>query len=112
VVEDGVAFAKVLKRMLVARGYSCAVVHTAKEALDAIEMNTFQVVLSDVHLGAESGVGLMKKIQAISPETARILMSGTSPDPQSVDLRVAHAHLTKPFELEELLETIERCTGA
>ncbi|NUP06968.1 MAG: response regulator [Polyangiaceae bacterium] len=107
VVDDNVPFASVLRRIIVGAGHACAVVHSSDAAVAAVEMNTFDVVISDFHIGHQSGIDLMRRVRQLEPRTRRILMSGSAPSREEADLSVVDRYLLKPFEREALLSALE-----
>jgi DNA-binding NtrC family response regulator len=104
-VEDNALLCRILKKIIAERGHHCDVASSAEEAAVAIEASTFHLVVSDVHLGSESGIDLMRKVGQLSPSTTRILMSGGNPDDAA--LEVAHGHLLKPFDAGQLFALID-----
>lgn len=107
IVDDNVSFATLLRRRLVAGGHACAVAHTLAAAVEAVEMNSFDAVVTDLHLGYQSGIQLLRLVRSAAPSTRRILMSGSSSEDLPDD-PAAHQCLMKPFELQELLDAIEQ----
>lgn len=108
-VEDNQALAMVLRRVVTARGYPCAVAHSLGKALEALEMNTFDVVVTDLHLGAESGVRVLEAASKLVPKARRVLMSGSSGPRETSSL--AHVTLQKPVAAETLMESIDPAAG-
>jgi DNA-binding NtrC family response regulator len=112
IVDDNKTLAWVLRKSLNERGYLCGVVHTQEAALQAIEMNSFDVVVTDLHLRPGNGLALLADIKRRSPTTLRLLMSGTMEPGERVDPAVVQGHLQKPVVAQELGALIERTRGA
>jgi len=76
-----------------------AIAHVRREAID--------VVLLDLHIGEDHGFELLPYIRESLPDAAVCLLSGTSESdpgrPEGV-----HAFIRKPFELEDLIDTVYR----
>jgi len=108
VVEDNVAFADALRAAIIARGHVCAVVRTARAAIEAVEMNSFDAIVSDLHIGKDNGMDLLRQIMSIDPKPTRILMSGSAPEAVRLAIGVVHRHLMKPVDIDVLLDGIER----
>lgn len=107
-VEDNVTFGDTLRAAIIARGHTCAVVRTASAAIEAVEMNTFDAIVSDLHIGNDNGMDLLRQIMSLDPKPTRILMSGSAPESVKLALGVVHRHLMKPVDLDVLLDGIER----
>jgi DNA-binding response OmpR family regulator len=64
-------------------------------------------VLLDLHVGERHGLELLPLLRTERPQTAVCLLSGTSEtDPPLVE--GVDDFIRKPFELEDLLETVRR----
>ncbi len=80
---------------------------TLRRAKELLASDAIDVVLLDLHVGDEHGFDLLPHIRMVRPHAAVCLLSGTSetdPDrPEGV-----HAFIRKPFELDDLLGTVQR----
>lgn len=78
-------------------------------ALRACEVNSFDVVVSDMRMPGMDGLELLTEIRDRFPGTARMILSGYSA-PQSAlsAVGVAHRFLSKPCDAAELESAIER----
>jgi DNA-binding NtrC family response regulator len=110
VVDDDVVFANALRDALRGRGYACAALYTVASAIDAVESNTFDVVVSDLKIGTTSGLLLLSEVRARSPGTIAILMTGwTDPTwPRLMQNGWVDGYVLKPFAIEVLCSAIER----
>ena len=110
VVEDDPSLRAVLCEAYAHRGFAVKVAGNAGAAREAIRQHQFDLILIDVTLpGGDDGFGLVRHATASS--VGVILISG---NPEMFD-RVegsGHAHLLKPFRLDELIglstEVIEK----
>ena len=108
IVEDNITFGNTLRAAIIARGHTCAVVRTARAAIEAVEMNSFDAIVSDLHIGDDNGMDLLRQIMALDPKPTRILMSGSAPEAVRLVMGVVHRHLLKPVDVDVLLDDIER----
>jgi DNA-binding NtrC family response regulator len=70
-----------------------------------------RAVLLDVHLGADNGLDVAKRIRAAYPEVRVALFTGSME--RSGDWgEVAEGFLSKPFTLEDLTGTVQRLVRA
>jgi DNA-binding response OmpR family regulator len=75
-----------------------------------LESNTFGVVIADVGLPVISGLDLCRQVRAARPETLVVMISGrdAAEAEASVKAAGAFAFLSKPFDLNEVLATVDR----
>ena len=108
-VEDDKAIATGVRRILERRGYRVRVSHCAQEALERLDGEKPDLILSDLEMGEGlTGLELCAKLRA-RPEYERlpfILATAAVIDPTSLD-RI-DAFLVKPYEIETLVTFIGR----
>jgi DNA-binding NtrC family response regulator len=78
---------------------------TVAEARREIERATPDVILLDVHVGADDGLELLDEIAALELPTRGVLISGTSEVGPDLRARVDSV-LGKPFELARLTAAV------
>ncbi|MCM3148580.1 response regulator transcription factor [Bacillus pumilus] len=108
VVEDEKKIARVLSLELEYEGYEVKVKETGMSGLQALEEESFDLVLLDVMLPELSGLEVLRRVRKTNTETPIILITarGSVPDKVSgLDLG-ANDYITKPFDIEELLARI------
>ena len=109
VVEDEEALRSVARRILTSNGYRVIEARDGREALRELENGgRVDLVLSDIVMPNMSGVELGRRLGELVPEVGLIYMSGHSnhmveraPDDE-IPL------IQKPFEQEELLDTVKK----
>jgi two-component system response regulator AtoC len=108
IVDDDEAIRAMLYDLLCDK-YECDTASMAEEALQYIEVETYDAILTDIAMPGLTGVELLKKIQEHDSATPVILISGKGSEQAQalVDLG-AFAYVTKPFNLVEIEEVIER----
>lgn len=73
------------------------------EALELLGRESFDVVVSDMHMPGMSGADLLSEVQRLYPATARIILSGHSDQSRLMGcIGCAHRFLPKPCEASEL----------
>lgn len=108
VVEDEKKIARVLSLELEYEGYEVTVQDTGMKGLQALEEESFDLVLLDVMLPELSGLEVLRRVRKTNTATPIILITarGSVPDKVSgLDLG-ANNYITKPFDIEELLARI------
>ena len=78
---------------------------TVAEARREIELATPDVVLLDIHVGADDGLELLDEIASLELSTRVVLLSGTSEVGPELRARVDSV-LGKPFELAQLTAAV------
>jgi CheY-like chemotaxis protein len=82
-------------------------VASSQTALDAVQQRHFDVIVSDLEMPGVAGWGLLASVKELSPDTARIVMSGLSDkDTLAKVAPYMHRYLPKPCSLRELRESI------
>ena len=110
VVEDDPALRLLCTVNLDLEGHRVLEAPTVDAARDHIEREAIDVVLLDVHVGAQSGYDLIDPIRDRGT-TRIVLMSGTAEVTQADRERV-DAVLSKPFEPEDLAMLVARFSHA
>ena len=113
VVDDSPDVRATMTRILTRDGHDTVVVGSTEEALEAFELQTFDVVVTDIKLPGAPGTELLRQLRARSHNVPVILFTG-KPDVQTaiaaVELRAFH-YLTKPFRARELLAIVGRAVA-
>jgi DNA-binding response OmpR family regulator len=111
IVDDEKELRSIVSKTLIdAGGFKTEEAGSAEEALQMIERSAFDVVLTDLKLPKMNGLQLIGAIVSSRPEILTILMTGYADVDSAVEAmkRGASDYLTKPFELEHMLECIRR----
>jgi len=82
-------------------------------ALAVLGEKHYDVVVSDFRMPEIDGAALLEKVRTMSPDTARIILSGqTSADNVMRVMTLAHQFLNKPATSDQIIEAIEHVLGA
>ncbi len=109
IVEDDVAFGKMLSSFLERKGFGVSVSLTGQHARKALSENSFDLLITDLKLPDDSGLALLEFSQKTAPLTKVILMTGYAEVDTAVKAikKGALDYISKPFRPEELLMIIE-----
>lgn len=109
IVEDDVAFGKMLTSFLERKGFKVTVSLNGQSARKTISENTFDLLITDLNLPDDSGLELLEFAKKNSPDTKVILMTAYSEVDTAVKAikKGALDYISKPFRPEELLMIIE-----
>ncbi|HUL31498.1 MAG TPA: sigma-54 dependent transcriptional regulator [Thermodesulfobacteriota bacterium] len=91
-------------------GYSVEVAQNGAEAIEKIEQDVFDLVLTDLKMPEMDGIELLKTIKGTRPEVMVILMTAYGSIETAVEaMRIgANDYITKPVDLNELLIHISK----
>lgn len=112
VVEDTPAVLMSVRAILGAGGFDVVEATNGRAALDLLEEQTFDLVVSDVWMPEMDGIALLKTLRERQIDVPVVIISGGSPQAPLemtaplADTFGAHAVLYKPFESAELLEAV------
>jgi DNA-binding NtrC family response regulator len=109
-VEDEQDIAAPIEQVLAEEGYRVAHASDGSRALDRLQLEPFDLVISDIRLPKLDGLSLFRWIRCERPTTPVILMTAHGSISEAVTaLRENAVHyLAKPFQLDELLSTVSR----
>lgn len=98
-----------MKRTL--RGYDVTETGSPREALDMLKTRTFDAVISDFSLEADSdGLDLLQHIRMQYPDTVRFLVTGNRDievAARAVNEGAVHRYFSKPWSDEKLRAALE-----
>ena len=115
VVEDDKMFARVLKMRLEASGFKVFTESLGLPALGFAAEHLLDLVVLDIHLPDMSGLEICSKLRKLRGPTLPVLML-TGLDKPADQLEGfgygADDYLTKPYDAQELLKTVELLLGS
>ncbi|MEW6543266.1 MAG: HD domain-containing phosphohydrolase [Nitrospirota bacterium] len=104
-MDDEEAIRRMLGRLLERYGYACVTAADAQEARRCLAEQEFALILCDMNMPGESGLGLIRHVLREHPDTAAVMVTGLD-DPQLANLALeigAYGYIIKPFESNEVL---------
>ncbi|MEM6689812.1 MAG: response regulator, partial [Planctomycetota bacterium] len=110
IVDDEPSICWALKRALEGESFKTAVASTAEEGLELAKQTSFAIVLLDVRLPGIDGLSALPQFQATTNNAPIIVMTAFGDLDTAVSaVRLgASDYLTKPFKLEDILQTCHR----
>lgn len=108
IVDDEQGFRETLAKRLGKRGAVVSQAGDGEQALAALDRESVDVVLLDVNMPGLSGLEVLGRIRSDHPNTEVILVTGQASTRDGVTGIKAGAfdYLTKPIEIEQLIEKI------
>ena len=110
VVDDEDALRTVLNTELVSAGYDVATASDGDEAIIAIQGKRFDLVLLDIKMPGTDGFEVLKFIKKGFPSVRVIMLTGFADLKNAIESKKngAEDFVSKPYDLVDLLTTIER----
>lgn len=114
IVDDEPDMLDFLERAL-RRRFSITRLESAEAALDALEGDRFEVLVTDHKMPRVSGLDLLDRIAERYPEVVKVLISGFADTPDIEQARSSnrvHSYVVKPVDSERLLGAIDEAYAA
>jgi len=110
IVDDDKSIRWVLEKALTRENIPCKMFASAREALEALEEEAPQVLVSDIRMPGASGLELLQAIKEKHPGLPVIIMTAYSDLESAVAAFQGGAfeYLPKPFDVENAIELIRR----
>ncbi len=110
VVDDDPSILTMTEDLLTEAGFEVGKCASGREALDRLQAQEWDVVLTDLQMPGVDGLELLAAVREQSPDTPVIIMTAFGTIQSAVDAMRAGAldFVTKPFRAGELLISLER----
>jgi two-component system response regulator AtoC len=104
IVDDELNIRRILQMTFEKIGHQVLVAEDAHSALQLLEINSFDLVITDVTMPGMNGYELQKIVHANQPNVPVIIMTayGTIPQAVAAIRNGAFEYVTKPFDLDQL----------
>lgn len=104
VIDDDDSGREALSKLLRSAGYEITSAATGEIALDLIDREQYQVIVSDLFLPDKSGLDILQNVQKVSPVTEVIVVTGHASAQTAVKAMKEGAfdYITKPIDFDEL----------
>jgi DNA-binding NtrC family response regulator len=109
IVDDDTLIRDTLHEFL-SEKHECHTADRAEQALSYLEVEKYDAVITDVSMPGLTGREILMYVQNQHPTTPVIVISGKpdGSDGKSLIEMGAFAYLTKPFQLDDMEETVTR----
>ncbi len=108
VIDDSPTLRKVMRYMLLKRGYDVVVSPDGKNGLLELEKDTFDLIILDMNMPVMSGIEVIKKLKQKENFTTPVLILSASVESKDEGLALgASYYLTKPFKPKQITACIE-----
>ena len=109
VVDDDLSVLRILSKILRKAGLDVTAVDTGEQALKNLQSHTYDLAIIDVRLQDMNGLDLLDKINKITPEMRKIILTGYPSDEDKARAsELASFYLSKPIKPEKLIEIVKQ----
>jgi two-component system response regulator HydG len=109
IVEDEVIIRSAMKRFLKKQGFNISEASSVSEARDSFQLQSFSLVITDLRLPGSPGTDIIE----LAPGVPVLIMTSYASLRSAVEAMKMGAadYIAKPFDYEELLDTINKNIG-
>ncbi len=118
-VDDDLLVRESLKPLLSRAGYEVTVVGSADQAMEALNSESFHMILTDIRMPGTSGIQLLKTIRERRtaqnlPLLPEMVFTGFDDAEAMSEVKSMgiQEFMMKPFELPDFLAAIQRCVSS
>lgn len=110
IVDDEPTILNLLNKILTGQGYDTTPASNGEKALQLLESEAFDLMISDINMTPVNGMELLRKASKSYPGMGVIMLTayGTVGTAVEAMKEGAFDYITKPFKLDELVLTVQR----
>ncbi len=110
VVDDEKMTRMNLEHVLKKEGHTVLTAASGVEALELMEKERFDVILTDLKMEKVDGMGVLEMAKSLDPSTEVIIITGYATVPTAVEAmkKGSYQFLAKPLKLDEIKSTIQK----
>ncbi|MBW1690001.1 MAG: sigma-54-dependent Fis family transcriptional regulator [Deltaproteobacteria bacterium] len=103
VVDDELSMREFLEILLTKEGYAVSCAENGEDACTILDGEAFDLVITDIRMDTIDGLGVLRKVKEVNPETPVIIISAYATAETAVEAMKegAYDYIPKPFEVEE-----------
>ena len=104
VVDDEKSMRDFLSIFLKKEGYSVATAEDGEKAIQLLQKDIYDLVLTDIRMPRRNGLDVLKMVKETSPETVVLIITAFASTETAVEAmkRGAYDYISKPFQIEEV----------
>lgn len=110
IVDDEPTILNLLNKILIGQGYDATPASNGEKALQLLQTEKFDLMISDINMTPINGMELLRKASESWPDMGVIMLTayGTVSTAVEAMKEGAFDYITKPFKLDELVLTVQR----
>ena len=103
VVDNEKSMREMLTIALEKEGYDVETARNGEVAVELVEKDTFDVVITDINMPRSNGIDVLDAVNRVRPGTPVIMMTGYASPETAVETmkKGAYDYITKPFNMED-----------
>lgn len=90
IIEDNIFLVKVLKNLLLYQTGRLRIAQSVEEAKALLEQESFELILSDFHLGEQNSMPILKKLNKVQTKQMLVFMSSDINSLEKVKKKFSH----------------------
>lgn len=109
VVDDELSMREFLEILLTKEGYAVSCAENGEDACTILDGEAFDLVITDIRMDNIDGLGVLRKVKEVNPETPVIMISAYATAETAVEAMKegAYDYIPKPFEVEEFKKILQ-----
>lgn len=114
VIDDDALVLKTIRKLLEREGYSVETAKSAREAIEKLSAQGFNLIVCDVRMPEMDGIEFLEEIKkGNKPQIPIIYITGYASEEAPIKaLRLgAKDYVLKPFDMDKLLESVKNNLG-
>jgi two-component system response regulator AtoC len=110
IADDDKNLRMVLKNELADAGFDISEASNGKKTIDMLKKDEYDVLILDLNMPGLNGIDVLKKIKKVDIATETIILTAHATVSTAVEAMKLGAYdfITKPFQMDELIVTIEK----
>ena len=110
-VDDNPHILELNHEVLSEEGYQLTKARSGESAIEALEKQHFDMVITDINMGTVNGIKVLKKAKELNPETMVIVTTGNIDIQYAIEALRLHAddYILKPFRIYHLRKRVSDC---
>jgi len=111
-IDDEEEFVATLAERLQLRGIDADWATSAEDGLQLVAKKQYDIAVLDVKMPKISGIDLKAKIQAVSPATKFIFLTGHGSEKDFIAGKsISEFYLIKPIQIDDLVDKLQTAAG-
>ena len=108
-VDDETEFTENISKLLNGRGYQATAVNDGESAIEALETDNYDVMVLDLKMPGMDGMTTLREMRKLDLLTETLILTGHGDVGTALEAMKlgAYDYLTKPCEVDALVEKIE-----